>query len=1079
MNPYRHLHQISLFVFLCLALTTAFAQQLATLNGTVTDLSAASVPNATIKLVNDQTGESYTAVTSESGSYTIPLIKPGDYTLTVEARGFKVARHTGIILETGTPARVDVTLEVGAVTDVVNIAATAPILQTENASVGTVIRNESIVNLPLVGRRAAQLARLSGFVVQQGTGSRFAMAGGRGDNSNWMIDGGNAQNVLLGVATLSFDPPIDALQEFSVEISNYKAELGRTGGGVVQMTTKSGTNRFHGTASEFLRNDALDARNFFAAVKPVLRYNQFGGSIGGPIKRDKTFFFFNYEGIRRKTQNTRIVSVPSQAEINGDFSATNITPLDPLTGQAFPNKRIPANRIDPVGQAIAKFFPVANVPGAANRTNNFRANQSVVNPNNNYVARIDHTISANDRIYGRFLHSDGFSDEAPIYPTPGTDNFHLRSNNGYYSWAVTWFHNFSPTTILETRFSWDRRKFENLSGGRGTGLNGKIGLKGVDPDFFAQVMLTGLPTFGVGQHERLQNPIRGDQGVASVTMLRGRHTFKFGGEYRLSKNLDNVRNSAGGNFGFTNNFTGDSLVSLLLGHVNSASRVENLTLDTRAATIGGYAQTDWKVNNKLTLNLGLRYDLDFPRWEINNRQNSFDINATNPACNCPGLIVWSGRNGLSKYAHNFDKNNFGPRVGFAYRLTDKTVVRGGGAMVYIGAYDQATPTQFAAGFSIQGNFTSPDGGRTPALKLSDGLPNIPVPSDANLIPGFGAVAIGQNPVLAVDFLEPTNRPTPYLQTFNLNVQRELPWNMVVEVGYLGTLGHKLGFPGSHSINQVPPDKITTGNVQRLRPFPQFTNVTIHSQTIGNSNYHGMNIKFEKRMSAGLQFTTNYTWSKAIDDVTSRNEIGGSGAFQNQYDRQSDRGLSGNHIAHRFINSTVWDLPFGKGKKVNIENGVLNQIAGGWTVGLIVELRTGVPFTASENNAAAVYPTAASVRSNLAGTYSLNPNWRSNVLGEPYFNTSVFAAPAFGKFGNLGRNVFIGPGAVIADLSILKDFRIREGHFLQFRTEMLNFPNHPNFGLPNQGRGNPAFGRISGLIDGNQARIIQFGLHYRF
>jgi hypothetical protein len=319
-----------------------------------------------------------------------------------------------------------------------------------------------------------------------------------------------------------------------------------------------------------------------------------------------------------------------------------------------------------------------------------------------------------------------------------------------------------------------------------------------------------------------------------------------------------------------------------------------------------------------------------------------------------------------------------------------------------------------------------------------------------------------------------------LQTFNLNVQRELGGNMVVEVGYLGTLGHKFTFPGSRSINQVPQDKITTGNVQRLRPFPQFTNVTIHSQTIGNSNYHGMNIKFEKRMSRGIQFTTNYTWSKAIDDVTSRNEIGGSGAFQNQYDRAADRSLSGNHIAHRFINSTVWELPFGKGRKFDVTNPVLNQFVGGWTVSTIVELRTGSPFTISENNAAAVYPTAASVRSNLVGAYTLNPNWRNNVLGETYFNTSAFAAPAFGKFGNLGRNTFIGPGAVQADLSILKDFRMPwENHFLQFRTEMLNFMNHPNFGLPNQGRGNPAFGRISGLQEGIGARIIQLGLHYRF
>ncbi len=1058
---------------------TVPAQQLATLNGTVTDSSSATVPNATVKLVNDLTGESFTAVTTESGNYTIPFIKPGSYTLTVEASGFKVARRAGIVLETGTPARVNVSLEVGQVSDVVNVTAEAPLLKTESASVGTVIRNESIANLPLIGRRAANLARLSGFVVQR-QGAQFSMAGGRGDNAVWTIDGGNAQNVLLGVAALSFDPPIDSLQEFNVEISNYKAELGRTGGGAVQMTTKSGTNKFHGSGYEFLRNDALNARSFFSATKEILRYNQFGASLGGPIKKDKTFFFFNYEGIRRKTQAVRFSSVPTAAEISGDFSGTTLNILDPVTRQPFAGKKIPANRLDPVGVAIAKLYPAANVPGAANRANNFRANQSINNPTNVYVARLDHTFSASDKIYGRLLHNNNFSDNAPYYPTKGTAPEEFRNENSYYSWTVTWYHNFTPTTILETRFSWDRRKFLALSGGRNSGLGGQLGLKGTNPDFFPRVTLTGLTSFGRNQQERLQNPIRGDMGVVSLTMLRGSHTFKVGGEYRLSKNLDNVRNSAGGSFSFNNNGAGDSLANLLLGHVQSAARQENLPLDSRAATVGGYAQDDWKVNQKLTLNLGLRYDLDFPRWEINNRQNSFDVNAINPVCNCPGLITWTGLNGLSRYAHNFDKNNFGPRFGFAYRATDKTVIRGGGSMVYIGAYDQATPTQFAAGFSISGSFVSPDGGRTAAIILKDGIPAIPVPTVADLAPGFGAVPIGKNPVLAVQFLEPTNRPTPYLMTLNLNVQRELPGNMVFEVGYLGTLGKKLGFPGTRSINQVPTDKITTGNVQRLRPFPQFSNVEIHSHTIGNSNYHGMNLKLEKRLSGGLQFTANYTWSKLIDDLTSRNEIGGSGAFQNQYDTRADRGLSGNHIAHRFINSTVWDLPFGTGRRVKIENPILNQILGGWTVGGIIEVRTGSPFSIQENNTAAIYPTAAAVRSNLIAPFTLNPNWRNNVLAEPYFVTSSFAAPAFGKFGNIGRNSFIGPGVVSVDLSLLKDFKMPwEGHFLQFRFEAQNFLNHANFALPNQGRGNAAFGRISGLQAGTDSREIQLGLHYRF
>lgn len=363
------------------------------------------------------------------------------------------------------------------------------------------------------------------------------------------------------------------------------------------------------------------------------------------------------------------------------------------------------------------------------------------------------------------------------------------------------------------------------------------------------------------------------------------------------------------------------------------------------------------------------------------------------------------------------------------------------------------------------------------MQLRDGLPPT-VPNVLN--PGFGAVPIGANPVFSVEFFDPGRRQIPYMQTFNLNIQKLLPANMVAEIGYIATLGHKLTFPGTVSINQVAPNRIATGNVQALRPFPQFSDIREHSPTIGNSNYHGMNVRLEKRYSRGLQFGMNYTWSKLIDDINSRNEIGSSPSIANFYDRQADRGLSANHVGHRFIGHTVWEVPIGKGKSVNIDNSVWNAIAGGWSMGAIVELRSGVPFTVQENNAAAIYPTAAAVRSNATGPYATNPNWRDNVLRQPYFQTGIFVAPAPLTFGTLGRSLATGPGALIGDLSVLKDFSLPwEGHKLQFRWESLNFLNRANFGSPVGGRGNPNFGLITGLIGGNQARINQLGLHYRF
>lgn len=1053
------------------------AQQAATLSGTARDASAGVVEAVTVKIVNVDTGEAFQGVTTAQGLYTIPLIKPGNYDLQAEGTGFKQYRQTGIRLETASSVRVDFTLEIGTVAESVTIEASAPLLNTDNSSVGSVVRNSTIANMPLIDRRAAQLARLNGFVVQNGTGSNFAMAGGRGNNAMWTIDGGNVQNILLGVATLMYDPPVESLEEFNVEISNYKAELGRSGGGYVQMTTKSGTNQLHGSLYEFLRNDALDARNFFSADKPVLRYNQYGASVGGPIRKDKTFFFANYEGLQIRRQSTILASVPTVAETRGDFSGQSTVVRDPQTGTPFPGNIIPQSRIDPVGANIASLYPEPNVAGARSRNNNFRANQPIRTNTHVAVARLDHNFSLNDRIYGRFLVSETDTVNSPVFPVPGTDNWNSTSDGSFYSWSATWQHSFSPLTTLETRYSWDRRKANALSGGSDLGLAEKYGIKGTNARFFPQINIPGLTGFGTGNHERLQVPIRGDHATGTITKIRGVHTIKFGAEWRRSTNDDQWSGTGGGVFGFNQLATGDALASVLTGWALSGSRAEAQLLRTRASALGAFVQTDWRVSPKFTVNLGLRWDMDFPRRElVDNRQNSFDRDAINPVSGTPGLITWSGRNGLSDYAHNFDKNNFGPRIGFAYRATDKWVIRGGGGVLFVGQYDQATPIVANIGFGLRSDVVSPDGGRTAAFLLRNGLPEPQQPSNDLLVPGYGAVPAGQNPTLAVEFFEPSQRAVPYLYNLNFNVQRQLPGKAVLEIGYLSTMGHKLTAPGSRSINQVDPARIGPGNAQALRPFPQFSDVRVIAPTIGNSNYHGLNVRLEKRFSRGLQFNANYTWSKAIDDVESRDEIGGNAgdnAFSNLYNRAADRGLSGNHIAHRFIGSATWDVP------IHVSNKALNHVVGGWQTSLIYEARSGSPFGVIENNAAAIYPTAVTVRSSAVGAYRQNPNWRNNVLSETFFDPSTFVAPAQYTFGNLGRTVAIGPGALIADLSVLKNIAVREQQRLQFRVEMLNFMNHANFALPNQNRGVANFGRVSGLINGNQARIIQLGLHYKF
>ena len=1076
-------------------LSTSFvnAQTNATLTGTVTDSSGAVIPGAEVSLVNPASGESYNAASNESGSYTIPFVKPGSYDLTISSAGFKQYTRPGIVLDTAASVRADATLELGEVTEVITVEADVPLLKTENSSVGNVVKNETIANMPLINRRAAQLVRLSGFVVQRGNGSQFQIAGGRSNNAMWTLDGGSTQNILLGVASLNFDPPIEALEEMNVEVSNYKAEMGRSGGGFIQMTTKSGTNAFHGALYEFIRNDAMDSRQFFADEKQKLRRNQFGWAIGGPIKKDRTFFFASQEFQPENTANPRIENIPDPAETRGDFSGRSGAITDPFTGDAVPNNIIPQSQIDPVGLALAEFWPDPNIANRPSRNRNYLGLAATNRETQTLSMRVDHTLTDKHRLYGRYVHNLADRlENAGIWPDPVHNN--TRQVTGtYFNWSVTGISNLASNLVAEYRFTWNRRKFHPRIPSKAFGLDlvNQIGLTGTNPEYFPGVGLTGgIQRIGRGGgQERRQFPIRDNHFITNWTYFKGQHTLKWGWEMRASQNDDQNLPQAGGNFNFNGNASGDSVAALLYGYVANARLAETFLVRSRANSMGAYLQDDWKVNPKLNLNIGLRYDLDTPRWEkIDNRQNSFDRFAINPACNCPGTITWSGRDarGGSKYAHNFVYGNLGPRVGLSYRPTDNWVIRAGASIVYIGQYDQATPIVTNAGFSIDGSFAGVNNTDN-AFILRDGMPSVLVPTEADLVPSFGAVAIGQGTIFNPQFFQPEDRPNPYLLTYNLNIQRRLPGDMLFEVGYLSTLGRKLTIPGSATQNQIHPsviNQLDEGRTQQqLKPFPQFGNVVMISPTFGASEYHGVNFKLEKRYADGLQFSTNYTFARAIDNVEGRNELGGEGGnvpFSNQYDRSLAWSLGGSHIKHRLITSAVYDLPWGTGRQRKLNNGALNQIVGGWTLGTILEFRTGPPFSAWWGNAGQIYPTAARVRADAVAPYQENGGWRDNVLGETFFNTDAFVRPASRTFGNVGRNAFIAPGAVRADISAIKHFYMPwEGHTLQFRTEVINFPNRANFNIPNGNRQAGNFGTVTGLTPGASGRIFQLGLRYGF
>jgi hypothetical protein len=1080
---------------------TVFAQT-SQVSGQVVDASHAVVAGAGLTLTRVETGDTRQQHSTNEGYYSFPLLLPGHYDLKVDKDGYETQDQKGIIVETGTVSTVNVVLAVGAVAQTVDVEATVPLLQSQSSAVEDVVENQTIVNMPLIDRRSSQLQRLSGFVVGNGTGSgaTFAVGGGRGNNANYLVDGGNVQNLLLGVPTLMFDPPIESVQEFNLSISDYAAELGRSGGAVIQMTTKSGTNHFHGAAYEYFRNTDLQAKPYFAKTNPVLNYNLFGASIGGPIQKDKTQFFFNYEGRRQTSTVTQIINVPTPAEITGDFSAFSTPVLDPNTGkQAIYNGKLnvlPPDELDPVGQKLVAFYPAPNVAGAAPNVSNFRANDPTQGIYDVYVARIDHVFGDKDRIFGRFLAQTDHEPTASIYPTPGTDNYGVLAHNYYYNPSGTWYHNFSPTWINEFRFTYSRRQALSISAGANTTLASETGIQGTNAAFFPTVTLSGLAGFGnTTQQERLQTPINSNQYVDNVSLQKGRHQFKVGVELRTSNNTDNYFPTAGGSFAFTNtgvstNAALGSLANLLLGRVNSATLQQTETLLTTSYSWGLYAQDDWRVTANLTLNIGIRYDIDAPRVEEHNRQNSFDPTTINPVSGTPGIIQFSGLNGVSKYANNWDYHNIGPHLGFAWTARPTTVLRGGGAILYPGEYDQATPIVAYTGFAKQISLSSPNAGTgAPAFLLknngTDGTGTAAVPTPAQLNPSYGAVPVGQKVVQAPQYFQ-RDRVTGYLYQTSLNLEQQIGSQLLLTIGYLGTFGHHLSATNAENTNQVAPDEMAllpkTKNTQTLRPFPQFGNVSIIATDEGQSNYNALNAGIKKRYAGGFQYGINYTWSKFIDNQEARNELAaypGTDAFTDYYNPQDRRGLSGNDIRNRIIGSALYELPIGPGKWIHPSSTWVNVLAAGWTVGAISEIHSGTALSVIDStNNTGTY--SDGVRPNLVG----NPNDLSGSRPRTqrtheWFDTSAFAQNPPFTFGNAPRTFGRGPALATTDASLLKDFKIAEISTLQFRAEALNVFNHANLANPNTQFGNGAFGQITALQSGNQSRILQLALHLAF
>ncbi len=1081
-------------LLLCLALATpsAYGQAQARLTGTISDSSGAVIPGAEVTVTNVATGIVNTTNSNETGTYIFPFLAPGNYDIAVTTPGFKKFSQTGVAMETNTTRTIDVSLELGEVTETIEVTGAAPLLESASSTIGQLIEQASVINMPVESRRSASLVRLMGGVTFRDEGGaeqapKFSMYGGRSYNQMWLLDGGVAQNMVLGVAMLSINPPTESLQEFKVESNNYSAEYGRAGGGLILMTTKSGTNEYHGNGYWYLRNDKLDARTFFAADKATLRYNIFGTSIGGPIKKDKAFFFFNYEGARRRdgvTISNR--TVPRLTEKAGDFSARSASIKDPVTGDPFAGNIIPSSRIDPVSSAFLNLLPGPQKESGVSKApkNNYAGNTVNKLTQNFFTGRSDVNITQNDRAYFKYSYVEAPDDRNSIYPMMEIDQNAATRDNRNHHVVASWFHNFSPNLIQEVRWSYMNRKHHNRGKGSGSGLNGQLGLTGADPDWLARLTYTGYSNIGQNNHERIQVPIQNNQFIYNVTKIAGNHTLKFGGEMRISTNIDEQNNAQGGRLSFNNRAT-DALAAVLLGWTNSGQINKTEILATRSIFYGGYFQDDWKVTPKLTLNLGLRWEMDEPRLETqDNRQNSFAFDPINPVSNTPGIVTFSGRNGVPRHAHDWDKNNWGPRFGFAYRIDSKTVIRGGYGIQYLGAYKTAVPNCCALGFSLSQSYNSPDGGFTPAFLTKDGLPA--PESQPELWDGFGAVPVGAKTTTTAEFFQGDHK-TGYMQQWNLTLQREIGFNSVIEAAYMANTGRNLGGNNvSHNmiplVNGMGPAK----QDQKLRRFPQFSGVNQRSPPWGNSTYHAVNLKWEKRYSKGLNFLMNYTFAKYLDDVEGNNEVGGGGSngYTHIERRAVDMAYSGSHIQNRFVASTVWEVPVGKGRAKDLGS-VANAVIGGWGIGAIIEFRDGSAYGVIEQtNRTNVF--GHSNRPFISGNPELSSDRPRAVFLEEWFDTSVFtnqdglpANMAGGVFGNAARTYCCGPGRALVDLSVHKWWNLTERFRLQFRTDFINLPNRPHFNNPNVNRQNANFGRITSIAQGSTPRRIQFALKLEY
>jgi hypothetical protein len=1025
----------------------------ATVSGTVTDSSGAALPGASVTVTNLGTGQTQILKADSSGRYEALLLPPGNYRVEADMPGFKQVVRQPVMLQVDQRQQLDFPMDPGQVGQSVTVTADASQVQTENATVGTAVTREQTAELPLNGRSFLQLDLLIPGAQSTVSGSNLSGEGGsievhgmREDSNYFWVDG--MDNTTQAIGEYVVNVPPFTIEEFRVMSPTYDAEFGRTAGAQINVITRSGSNAFHGDAYEFIRNSALDAKNYFdpAGKIPAFRRHQFGGDLGGKIKQDRSFFYGAWEGIRQAQGESASNSVPTASEVQGDFSGSSITLTDPQTQLPFVNDIIPSNRINPIGAAIAAYYPTSP-------TGIYNVSPIGTNSDDVSIAKLDQIISEKNRLSLRAAFED-INYTEPISQYSNTTNipgFGLdESANHNYTVGLSDTHTFTPSLVGEVRVGWNRFEYHYQQEDSKTNQEAALGLPGVNTadskDWgLPQVQLAGLySNLGPPTNFPQYGPFDTTFVAPTFTWARKKHTFKFGGDYHIFDTVFALDLNVRGTLSFSGQYSGNPLADLLLGLPNQASigtfLYNNSQFLFRAREFSGFAQDDWRISPRLTLTLGMRYEYNIPAIERENRMSNFNA--------ATGALVVAGQNGVGSQLYNADPYEYQPRIGFSWQpnANGKLVLRGG-----YGIFNELTQINQVLGLRLNVPFY------TNESVLGDGatitLDNVFNNATGAAYPNLSAFA--------------QNYKAGRVQQYSLGVQQQLAQNLVLDVGYVGTRGSSLY--GTVNQNQPAP---APGLVQTRRPFPEYSSISA-VEPVFSSNYSALEARLEKRLSNGMQFLTSYTWSHSLDDSSGS---GGYNSLQNSSDLQGNRGSSSFDVRQHVVFSYVYVLPF-----LQSRSDLLGKTLGGWQLNGILQVHSGNPFTpvlAFDNSNTGQYAD----RPNLVG----NPNQSSPTCqvhtANCWVNPAAFAVPAPYTFGNAARNSLAGPGFRQLDFALAKNLALREKGHLEFRAEAFNIFNNVNFNTPTNTLG-ATFGHIY-TAGGNAvglfgSRQIQFGLRLVF